>query len=320
MRYGVEIFVLSYNRVGYLSDCLRSILAQTFRDFSVTVLDNASTQDVTSVVKSFDDERLRLIINPVNIGFTANWKQAYDLASAEYMMIFFDDDTMSPRLLECQIRLFREYPNLSFVSTSANLVFNDAKMLNFQDDDKVEFEIFRSPGELLEAIFKPRVFGFGSILYRTRIAKQFQFDSGRFGSIADRPYMLTLTRLGPSARLIRPTHNARLHPTQDSELRHWTYMNEIELGRFYLEIGHETHRLSLRRSVIKRLAHFYALRRPRTPLGAWLKALKDNHMLEWRVLLPYLPYYLIRNALTRRASQLMPTLYQRYVQARARRP
>lgn len=315
----VEIFVLSYNRARYLKDCLKSILAQTFREFTVTVLDNASPEDIAGVVQSFQDDRLRLVINPSNIGFLGNWLKAYNMASAKYMMIFHDDDCMWPRLLECQLRLFNEHPHLTFVSTAANLVYSEAEMLSVPNNNDFAYELYDTPGDLLEAILGSRIFGFGSILYYTSAAKQIRMDTERFSSIADRPYMLELAALGPCARLTRPTHNARLHAKQDSEMRLWSHTNEIELCRYYLEVSRRSNRRSLEDSVIRLLVHLYSLRHPRIARSRWLKEVEGSGMLYGRVFL-YLPYFLIRNLVRQGARLLAPKMLQRYVQCRAQRP
>lgn len=322
MRNKLEIFVLTYNRVNYLKDCLRSILNQTFRDFKLVVLDNASEQDVAGLVKSFGDTRLQLIVNSSNIGPAANWLKAHDLASSEsdYFMIFFDDDCMPPNMLACQLQVFREHPHLSFVSTGVNLVYEDAVMLDFPGADECSFEVFQSPDELLDALFNPRVFGvfgFGSIMYRTRIAKQNRPDVERFANLGDRPYMLSLSKLSPCAYLVKPIINARQHAEQDSAGRAWSYIHEIEVGRFYLDVSHRLDRSSLNKTVMKQLVQSLVVHRPRVPLRSWLKQLKERDMLYWKPLLVYLPYYWLRNVFIRQVRARAPALYQRYVQARA---
>ena len=52
----LQIIIPTYNRVRYLEPCIRSVLAQSFTDFELVVLDNASEDDVATVVARFDDK------------------------------------------------------------------------------------------------------------------------------------------------------------------------------------------------------------------------------------------------------------------------
>jgi glycosyltransferase involved in cell wall biosynthesis len=312
----VEIFVLSYNRAEYLDECLRSIVNQTFRDFTVTVLDNASAQDIESVVAAVGDPRVRLVRNPANIGPAANWLKALDMASADFVMFFHDDDCLSPRLVERQVELFRTHPELTFISTGVNLVNDDARMSVFDGPDGFSYEVIRSPEELLDAYLEGRFFGFASILYRRAVAQTVRPDVARFANVGDRVYMLRLAAVGPCARLARPTYNVRVHAQQDSAVQDWSYVHELELFRYYAEVGGRGARLRSR--LARKLAHSYAARRQRAPLREWLVAVRARGLLA-PVLVLNLPYYFARVAAVRLGRALLPDLYQRLQRAKASR-
>jgi len=314
----LEIFVLSYNRTDYLRDCLASILDQTFRNFTVTVLDNHSEQDIAKTFGCIDDNRFRLIVNPTNIGPIANWMKAYEMASSDYMMIFHDDDCMSPRMLERQIKLFNMYPNLSQVSAGVNLVYDHSKMLEFDDFDNWQYKIFETPDDLVDAyFFGKEIFGFGSVMYRTKIAKQVQPDIERFANVADRPYMLALTALGPCARMSHPVYNVRQHSGQDSRMPTWSYIHEIEALRYYLEMTQSCRTSSLHRVVMTILSANYAVRQPRVSLMAWIKVLREKQMFHWEHLY-ILPYFLLRNLLKRLIVRLLPERHYQILRSRIR--
>jgi|GEM_PF-4771744 len=304
----LEIFVLSYNRPEYLRDCLRSIVNQSYRSFTVTVLDNHSEQDIAGVVDSFHDHRIRLIVNSTNIGGIANLMQALDMASADYMMIFHDDDCMSPRMIERQIQLFEVCPNLSQVSAGINFVYQHEKMLDFNNVDDLHYKIFETPSDLVHGyLFDKEGFSFGSIMYKTRFAKQAKFENKRFANLADRPYVLAVTALGPFVRMSHPSYNVRVHAGQDSDTgATWSYLNEIELVRHYLEITQGSHTRLLRHAVTRMLVVNYLIRHLRVPLMKWLKALQEGNVFYWTHLIVLLPYYFLRNLLKRLIVKLLP--------------
>ena len=67
----MSVTVLNYNYGGYLPACLDSILAQTFGDFELLVLDNASTDDTVALIEAAADERITIERSPDNLGYAA---------------------------------------------------------------------------------------------------------------------------------------------------------------------------------------------------------------------------------------------------------
>ncbi len=316
----VEIFVLSYNRAAFLRDCLQSILNQTFSNFTVTVLDNHSKEDILGVVNSFNDGRLKLIVNPADIGAYENWMKAYDMASADCMMVFHDDDCMSPRMLERQMQLFKKYPNSSQVSAGVNLVYREAEMLHFENIDDFDYRVFEDPASIVNTyLFGKGVFGCASVLYKTRILKKIRPNRKRFSSVGDLPYMLALSALGPYIQMISPTYNLRVHPGQDSGRRNWSYVAEVEACRYYLEMSGKPKSFRVRSALTGLLAANYAARHPRTPLREWLQALKERNILYWKILVFKLPLYLLRDCIKRFIAKIAPNLYARSVAERVQR-
>ena len=92
MRFKVTVAIPTYNRAHYLPEAIESVLAQTFQDFELLILDNASTDNTPELVKSFKDERIRYVRNQTNIGMFGNCNKALELARGEYVIIFHDDD------------------------------------------------------------------------------------------------------------------------------------------------------------------------------------------------------------------------------------
>jgi len=215
MNKRLTVFIPTYNRVRFLEKCIRSVLAQTYQDFDLVVLDNASDQDVAGLVNSINDPRISLKKNQVNIGGTGNIQKAFDSASTEFVTVFHDDDYMHPRLLEMQLRIFDEVPELVFVATSCNLVDDFSKLGIFSEDLGCNYDIFKSSSLLIRALItKP--FGFGGVMYRSSAMQGVRLDVGRFSIACDRPFLVSLAERGACAYIKEPMYNARQHPTQDS--------------------------------------------------------------------------------------------------------
>lgn len=116
----VSILIPVFNRKAYIAECILSALNQTFRDFEVVVVDNASKDGTWEICQQFavNDSRVRVFQNESNIGPVRNWLRCVDEASGKYGKFLFSDDLMLPQFLECVLP-YIEKPDVGFVATAA---------------------------------------------------------------------------------------------------------------------------------------------------------------------------------------------------------
>ena len=95
----VTVALPTYNRADYLREAIDSVLTQTMPDFTLVISDNASTDDTSQVVESYDDPRIVYRRQPVNRGWIANFNAALEGATTDYAIFLSDDDVMRPGLL-----------------------------------------------------------------------------------------------------------------------------------------------------------------------------------------------------------------------------
>jgi len=113
----VTIAIPTYNRSNFLKVNLKSVLAQDYSDFQVLVLDNASTDDTESVVRSFADPRVTYLPNETNIGPFRNFYQAIELNLSAYLVLLHDDDAMLPGFIRESVLALDTYPDAAFSVT-----------------------------------------------------------------------------------------------------------------------------------------------------------------------------------------------------------
>jgi glycosyltransferase involved in cell wall biosynthesis len=112
-----------YNGEEYLRQCIDSILAQTYTDFELLLLDDCSTDQTRSIAQSYasSDSRVRLITNSTNRGLVGNWNRCIDLASGDWIKFVFQDDTIHPECLARMLGHARD--RIVFVACQRTLVF-----------------------------------------------------------------------------------------------------------------------------------------------------------------------------------------------------
>jgi glycosyltransferase involved in cell wall biosynthesis len=232
----LNVFILTYNRPDYLDQCLASLSQQTFQNFKVIVLDNGSEVSYDAIIKrhlNMGFEYIRHSENIQSIGnFMFAWKRA---SSAEYTMIFHDDDLMHPELLARQVAELEACPKLAWIGTG---------MLGFRQLPLLPPLKVDQPYEHIEAVMlaDKLIAGFpltfSSIVYRTCFMPRIDIDClvSRCSILFDRPLLLKLADIGGCAITHAPLVYYRIHPAQDSKngpLKEDQFLNLFE---YYREI------------------------------------------------------------------------------------
>ena len=123
----VSVIIPTYNRAPLIPQAIDSVLQQTFADFEIIVVDDGSTDDTESVVKTYGD-RVRYVRTPNGgIGHARNVGMKH--ARGRYFTFLDSDDLLYPYALELQTRLLERFPAVSMVC---------AEMTGFDDHGFVE--------------------------------------------------------------------------------------------------------------------------------------------------------------------------------------
>ena len=104
----VSVLIPTYNGEKHLSSAIESVLYQTFKDFELIVVDDASRDNSPYIVKSYDDNRIRFHRNKINYGFVSNWNRCIRLANGKYITMLHQDDCMLSNNLEKKVNILQK--------------------------------------------------------------------------------------------------------------------------------------------------------------------------------------------------------------------
>jgi glycosyltransferase involved in cell wall biosynthesis len=104
-----------YNREKYIAVAIDSILAQTFTDFELLVIDDGSTDGTVEIAQSYHDPRLRLVGNETNLGVPKTRNKGIHLARGEYLAFLDSDDWAYPERLGKQVAFLDSHPDYAAV-------------------------------------------------------------------------------------------------------------------------------------------------------------------------------------------------------------
>jgi hypothetical protein len=112
MHPRVSVLMTAYNREALIADAIESVLAQTFTDFELIIVDDASKDRTVEIARCYAarDPRIQVVVNERNLGDYPNRNRAAKLASGEFIKYHDSDDVMYPHCLAVMAGMLAAYP------------------------------------------------------------------------------------------------------------------------------------------------------------------------------------------------------------------
>lgn len=129
----ISIAIPAYKST-FLRQAIDSVLAQTFSDWELIIVNDASPEPVSEIVKQYMDTRIRYYVNETNIGMedpAVNWNRCLELAQGEFFCLLCDDDYYEPTFLEEMLTLADKYPDVSVFRSRIKIVDANNQTLDF---------------------------------------------------------------------------------------------------------------------------------------------------------------------------------------------
>lgn len=135
----VSVIITSYNYQQYIKDTINSVKNQTFKDWELIVIDDASTDSSVEIIKETaqNDSRIKLIVNSENLGLKKSIQKALENAAGEWIAFLESDDLWQENYLEEKVKLssgttkaYGAFPLQSPLKTGGHfgLIFNDVEL------------------------------------------------------------------------------------------------------------------------------------------------------------------------------------------------
>lgn len=231
----IEILVVTYNRSALLSATLETLLAQTVPAASIRVVDNGSTDRTGETVRSFASRGVGYFRRDVNDPL-ACWRDLQRMPTAEWVMVFHDDDLLHPGYLGAVSAVIAAFPEATLIGSAMKAeAAPDARGWAAVSPKRTTGILsWREFARILYAGFP---FPFCSAVYRTEVFRRTVADTGTYGKIFDRPFLMEVARAGGAVLLKDPFVKYRVHPSQDSrDSATGPYQSEVlMLQRYYRE-------------------------------------------------------------------------------------
>jgi glycosyltransferase involved in cell wall biosynthesis len=190
----VTVLLPVRNGAAHLRASLESILAQTFADFELLVIDDGSTDDTPKILRAVGDPRLRVVTHPENLGLVPTLNEGLELARGEFVARQDHDDLSSPDRLGKQVAHLRGNPDCVLVGSQA---------WQIGEDDRPALPLFRplSAESIRWYLCFDNAFIHSSVMFRRAVIRE-EFG-GYPASLHSEDYALwsRIARARPTANL-----------------------------------------------------------------------------------------------------------------------
>ena len=113
----VSILTTVYNRETYIADCIDSVLASTYEDWELIIVDDGSKDASVKIAKQYEaqDNRIKVYVNKTNLGQFENRNYAASLAKGSYLKYLDSDDAIYPHGLQVMVAAANKFPNAGLI-------------------------------------------------------------------------------------------------------------------------------------------------------------------------------------------------------------
>lgn len=205
----VTVLMSVFNGETYLHDAILSILNQTFTNFEFIIIDDASTDNSFNIIRSFQDQRIRLVQNEKNSGLTKSLNKGLRLAKGKYVARMDADDVSLSDRLEKQVQFMERNPEVGICGTWFKVTAKD-KIVQHPTTHQ----------EILTALFKDNAIGHPTSMLRKEVITRYNlFYNENFLASQDFELWIRAASATKLANIPEVLVLYRLHDKQVSALK-----------------------------------------------------------------------------------------------------
>lgn len=172
----VSVIVPSYNHAEYITNCIESIVNQTYQNTELIVIDDGSTDDSRSVLESLQSKYSFRLIFQANKGVAKTLTEAVQkYATGEYISVCASDDFYHPERIRTQVDFLEKHPELPACFTNTFYIAKDSGILIIPDCT-ADSKKFEKP-DLFSDLLQLKVILPVTFLYRKNLLQEINYFS-----------------------------------------------------------------------------------------------------------------------------------------------
>lgn len=191
-------------------EAINSILGQSYKNFELIVINDASTDNTTDILSSFKDKRLKVFTNKTRLGVTKSANFAISKAKGQFIARMDADDVASPDRFEKQLKFLIKNKNVVVVGGQCQLIDANGEMIGTKTfpltNEKIQKMIFSSV-----PLQQPTL-----MVAKSRLPKDFVWYDENYSSAEELELLFKLFEFGEVRNLNEYILKYRMHSTNTS--------------------------------------------------------------------------------------------------------
>lgn len=210
-----------YNGLPYLQEAVDSILSQDYDDFEFVVIDDGSSDATWQVLTEYatQDERMVLLQNPQNIGYTRSLNRGIEIARGELIARQDADDVSFPGRLGRQVSFLRDHPQVGLVGALPQFIDQEGQLIAVSS-----YPLVTEDHDIKRTLLVSNCIRHGSIMLRRRLLEIVGMYDPRLEPSEDYDLWLRLAEVTALANLPEPLYKYREHAGSESNKRRFVQM------------------------------------------------------------------------------------------------
>ncbi|MER7732430.1 glycosyltransferase family 2 protein [Streptomyces erythrochromogenes] len=235
-----------YGDVQLMQDAVRSVLAQTDRDFRLVVIDDGKEPDVPGWFAALGDDRVHYTRNEQNLGITKNFQKCVRLSEADYVVIMGCDDVLHPHYLETVRSIIGERPGIGMVQPGVEVIDGTGQVTQGLADNtkkrlyapQVKGRRLMGGEELAASVLRGNWLYFPSIAWRGEVLRKVNFRDD-YSVIQDLALVVDLLEAGEEMVIDNSTtvFQYRRHAVSESSVQAFSGTRFAEAERYFSAVA-----------------------------------------------------------------------------------
>jgi glycosyltransferase involved in cell wall biosynthesis len=197
----LSVILPVYNGEQFIGKAIDSILAQTFREFELIIINDGSSDATPAILNGYDDPRIR-VEHQKNRGIVASLNRAVELSTTDLIARHDADDISMPERFEKQIAYLQQHPNTVIVGSSITTI-------DMSDYEINKHMVLLDSPELKQELLVRSPFAHGAVMFRKSQYLQAGGYSQHEWPAEDYGLWVRLSAFGDFANIDEPLYSYR---------------------------------------------------------------------------------------------------------------
>lgn len=132
-----SVLIANYNNGKFLQEAIDSVLAQTYNNWEIIIVDDKSTDNSAEIYNKYkDDSRFHIYFNDKNEGCGYTKRRCAELAQGDICGFLDPDDTLMPNALETMVKAHIDNRNVSLIYSRYNIITADGSVIGISNQQE----------------------------------------------------------------------------------------------------------------------------------------------------------------------------------------